>query len=268
MKCPAPTCQTPEYPYSAGEPVEDAKPGVAEVAERIEDPFGYTVATHDAGEQFGVRVSLEVYLKGGTPAEPQRGVEGWLGRHVGELEHEVETVTPAEFLEGSRLFLRSAGIRDVLMVSLNGTFVSRTDEKMVPVRDDLDSAVSMGLSKLASFKTKVDSVVLEGFGTNDQFEVQLQLRFRAVHPPKAPGMILYLWALPHELMERSGESEFFYEDRVNAVLQDKTRTKQLEDESREKMEQLVTGYEALLAERFAVARMSSDIEVDLEDIVV
>ena len=193
---------------------------------------------------------------------------GWLDRHVGELEHEVEFVSPSAFLEGSRRFLQAAGVRDVLMVSLNGTAVSRRDEKMAPVRDDLDSAISLGLSKLATFKAKVDSVVLEAFGTNDQFEIQMQLRLRSVHPPKAPGMILYLWALPHELMARKDETEFFYEDRVNSVLQDEALTRQLEDESRAKMELLVSSYEGLLGQQFALARTSHEIEVDLTDITV
>jgi hypothetical protein len=272
MECPDPACQTPEYPYSPGELVEDARPGApeaaAEVAERIVDPFGYTVAAHRPGEQFGVRATMEVYLKGGMPVQEHHRMAGWLERHMGELEHDVEAISPEMFLAGARAFLRAAGVEDVLMISLNDTPLSETDDKMAPPRDDLDSAISNGLSKLQSFKSKVGSIVLEAFGTNEGFEVQLQLRFRAVHPPKAPGMILYLWALPHELMARKDESEFFYEDRVNEVLQDKARVEQLEDESRTKMEALVSSYETLLAQQFPMDRASREIEVDLKDITV
>jgi hypothetical protein len=252
--------------------VEDAAPGSsmveAEVAERIEDPFGYTVAAHKLGEQFGIRVTIHVFLKGGSPVQDHHKLAGWLEKHISPLEHEVEVVSPEMFLAGAKAFLGAAGISDVLMVSLNGTTVTRTDDKAAPVRDDLESAVSIGLSKLQNLKAKVNSVVLEAFGTNDDFEVQMQLRFSMVHPKKAPGVIVYLWALPHELMERKDESEFFYEDRVNEVLQDKAQVKQLEDGSRTRMEKLVSVYEGLLAQQFPTARTSHDIDIDLTDITV
>ncbi len=182
MDCPEPSCQTPEYPYSPGESVG---PAATEALERIEDPFGYTLAKHTPGEQFGIRVAVRVFLSGAASVQERHKAAGWLERHLGESEHEVEAVVPSEFLVRAQRFLRAARIDDVLMVSVNGVSVERADDKAAPVKDNLDSMVSAGIASLSSSK-RVDSLVIEAFGSNDQFEVQMQAAVQAGPPEEGP----------------------------------------------------------------------------------
>ncbi len=80
--------------------------------------------------------------------------------------------------------------------------------------------------------------------------------------------MLYIWALPHELVRRNDESEFFYEDRINEVIADKAAIQRLEADSRARMETTVSLFEAYLMQQFPVESTSHEIDVDLHDITV
>ena len=111
-------------------------------------------------------------------------------------------------------------------------------------------------------------VLLEACGRTADFELQLQLRFNQVHPEGEPCILLYVWALQEALWKKQDESEFEYEDRINNLLLDANRVRQLEEDNRSRIQPFMRSYEEVLKDQFDVIDSSTELKIDMSRIQV
>ncbi len=253
-------CRTPGYPFKPGELIGRVGGGSHDAS---------ITYYHKAGEQFGICAIVRILLSDHKLVGPEVGLEGWIAKRTGKLEHEVEATAPRDFILRAESYLKRMKITEVLLSLLdNDDEAYRIDENVGKDLDNLQEVIEKTMFKVVNAEHQPLRVLLEAYGRTADFEVQLQLRFNEVHPVGDPCILLHIWALQEALWKKQDESEFEYEDRINNLLLDENRVRQLEEDGRSKIQPLMRSYEEVLKGQFDVVESSTELKIDMSRILV
>jgi len=212
---------------------------------------------------------VRVFLSNHKFVGPEGGLEGWIAKRTGKLEHEVEATSARDFLLRAESYLKRMKITEVLLSLLDDDNEAyRIDEDAGKDLDNLQEVIEKTLFKVVNAEHQPLRVLLEVYGRTADFELQLQLRFHQVHPVGDPCILLYVWALQEALWKNQDESEFEYEDRINNLLLDENRVRQLEEDCRSSIQPLMRSYEEVLKDQFDVVESSTELKTDMSRIQV
>jgi hypothetical protein len=176
--------------------------------------------------------------------KPQR--EGFGDKVRSAFHIHIQTLEPANFLQGAKEFLVKIGLIGPTKISFDQTpiYPEKTN------KTDLAQAIDSGLKRLKPDENSVQTIEISSEGKTDDFELHLDFFYSRRHLVGDCPIELEVKALANEYAPREGESIENYRIRMNALDSDVKKSEEIRLLIKDKKKELYSRFVTMLSSAF------------------